>query len=107
MGFTVEYHIEARNLGEVVENNLKAEAEERLRKLMKGHSDITGAAVALTEPAERTTSFLYRARVVVYARPEQIAAVSEEETPQAALKGALTAVERQVREKRDRLRETL
>jgi ribosome-associated translation inhibitor RaiA len=105
LGFTVEYHIDARNLGEVVEENLKAEAEKRLHKLLEGHSDLTGAAVALTEPAERTTSFLYRARVVVYARPEQIAAVAEEEEPQAALKAALTAVERQVREKRDKLRE--
>ena len=45
------------------------------------------------------------ARVVVYIRPENIAGVAQDETAEKALRGALQAVERQVRERRDKLRE--
>jgi hypothetical protein len=41
--------------------------------------------------------------VVVYIRPENIAAVEKAESVEAALKGALAAIERQVREHRERL----
>jgi ribosome-associated translation inhibitor RaiA len=105
VGFTVDYNIEVENLGEQVEAKLKADVEERLLKLCKGHTDLVSAAVALEVPAQRTTTFLYRARIVAYARPENIAGVAEEETPEAALRSALKAVERQVRERRDKLRE--
>jgi ribosome-associated translation inhibitor RaiA len=104
-GFTVDYNIEIENLGEQQERKLKADTEQRLHKLLKGHTDLTGAAVALETLAQRTTQFIHRARVVVYARPENIAGVAEAETPEAALREALSAVERQVREKRARLRD--
>jgi hypothetical protein len=39
-------------------------------------------------------------------RPDNLASVEKAETDEGALKGALTAVERQVRESREKLRET-
>ena len=78
---------------------------EQLTKLSKGHHDITGAAIALEVVAQNGDPFLYRGRVVVYMRPENIAGVAEHATPEGALRDALRAVERQVREQRDKLRE--
>lgn len=76
-----------------------------LRKLQKGHSDLIGAAVSLEQPAKAETAFIYRARVVAYVRPENVAAVAKEADPMIALKQALSGVERQVRERRDKLRQ--
>ena len=53
--------------------------------------------------AKGESSYQYEATVVVYARPENIAATEKEDNPTTALKGALSAVERQVRQKRDKL----
>ncbi len=64
---------------------------------------MVGAAVAVTAPGRGAEPFLYQARVVVYARPEDIAAVKQDDTIRAALHEALSAVERQVHEKRERL----
>ena len=100
----MEFYTEIENLGERTEEQLRAEAEERLRKLLAGHTDITGAAVALEQPAVRESAYVIRARVVAYTRPENIAGVATAENPILALKEALSAVERQVREKRERLR---
>lgn len=105
--FAYEFHNMAGDLGEMLEDRLKVEVETRLNKLSKGHTDLTGAAVALEkEDKQAITGSPIRARVVVYTRPENIAGVEVATDAMAALKGALTAVERQVREKRDKLRET-
>ncbi len=86
------------------ENGLKTEAENKLRNLAKGNQDLIGAAVAIEPMAIKTTPYVYRARVVVFIRPDNIAAEQKADTPQAALKGALAAVIRQVREQRKKLR---
>ncbi|HEX6385915.1 MAG TPA: hypothetical protein VF177_14690, partial [Anaerolineae bacterium] len=70
----------------------------------EGHNDLTGAAINMRQPAKGETSFLHEATVVVYCRPQNIAATEKKDNPTAALKGALSAVERQVREKRTRLK---
>ncbi|MEZ4728126.1 MAG: HPF/RaiA family ribosome-associated protein [Caldilineaceae bacterium] len=103
--FTFEFLNEVENLGEVLEDRLRTEAETRLRKLQKGHSDLIGAAVSLEQPAKAETDFIYRARVVAYIRPETMAAVAKEADPMVAIKHALSNVERQVREQRDKLRQ--
>jgi ribosome-associated translation inhibitor RaiA len=87
-------------------DELKAEVEARLRKLADGHTDMIGATVSIDEPAEnRSTPFVYRARIVAYVRPEDVAATEQADTVEGALKGALQALERQVRERRAKLRE--
>jgi ribosome-associated translation inhibitor RaiA len=96
------------NLGDIgaLEDKLRAEADTRIRKLAKGNTDIVGSDI-IVEPIDNNMQrkYLYRARVLVYMRPDDQVAVEESDTPLGALKGALDAVERQVREKREKLRE--
>jgi ribosome-associated translation inhibitor RaiA len=98
-GFDFEFHAQDLQRKE----DLRSEAESRLLALAEGHDDIIGASVAVTRESHGETPHLFRARVVAYIRPENIAAVEKDENPHLALKGALSALERQVRERRDRL----
>ena len=78
--------------------------EDRLNALAEGHSDITGAAATLEQPAQgRETPYIYEASIVVYTRPNNIYAVEQDENPEVALRGALDAIVRQIREKRRKL----
>lgn len=86
-----------------VYDELRLEAESRLEALGKGHTDITGASVAVRQPAHTTTPYIYEARVVVYIKPESIVAVETADTMEVALGSALDAVERQVRQLRGKL----
>lgn len=80
--------------------------EDRLTKVAKGHSDITGAAATLEQPSEGSaTPHNFEASVVVYVRPNNVNATEKRENPQLAMKAALDAVERQIRQQRDKLRE--
>lgn len=80
--------------------------EDRLRDLAEGHSDITGAAATLEQPAAgRETPYIFEASIVVYTRPNNASAVEKNEDAEQALRGALDAVSRQIREQRDKLRE--
>jgi ribosome-associated translation inhibitor RaiA len=85
---------------------LRLEAEERLYALTEGHNDITGASVTMEEVTGQKTPHRYEARIVVYKRPNNVAATEKSDTAEGALKGALTAAERQVRELRNKMRET-
>jgi ribosome-associated translation inhibitor RaiA len=100
LDFTIEFNSES--LSDQVEAELFLEADTRLRQLTEGHSDLRGAAVNVRRPAKTETSFIYEVTVVVYARPSQIAASQKDADPLVALKGSLDAVERQVREKREK-----
>lgn len=85
---------------------LRAEAVQRLLDLTENRTDIIGASVALRELTQAETPHLYQARVVVYMRPDFVAATEKEESSETALKGALSAVERQVRQVREKLGKT-
>lgn len=85
---------------------LEPEAEVFIRDLQEGHTDIVGASVAIDEVTGSETPHRYEARVEVYMRPENVVATEKDETAQGALQGALDAVERQIREHRERRRET-
>lgn len=102
--FVPDFAIEFDSRVPHVIEQLKPELEKRLTDLAKGHKDIVGASAVVEElAANRETPFVYRARVVVFIRPENIAADEKAESPQAALKGALDAVVRQVRQRREKL----
>jgi ribosome-associated translation inhibitor RaiA len=94
-------------LGELAQpdENLRIEAERRLRELAEGHTDIIGASVAIEELTGAETPHRYQARVVVYMRPSDIAAVEKGPNAMTALEQSLNVVERQVREYREKLRE--
>lgn len=85
---------------------LRAEAHDRLLALTQGHDDLIGASVTVEELTGETTPHRYEATVVVFKRPDNVAAKEKAETAEGALKGAVSAAERQVRELRERLRET-
>jgi ribosome-associated translation inhibitor RaiA len=85
-----------------LEDDLWAEADSRLRELATGHDDMIGGSVAVEKPAERESAFVYQARVVAHIKPDHIVAVEKEDGPMAALQSALDAVERQVREHREK-----
>ncbi len=81
--------------------------EDRLNRLAKGHTDIIGASATLEQPAaNRTTPYIFQASIVVFMRPNYIRATEMREAPELALRGALDAIERQVREERARLRDS-
>jgi ribosome-associated translation inhibitor RaiA len=100
--FSFEFHSEIPDPDEA----LRTEAKRRLLALTEGHDDLIGASLTMEELTGETTPHRYQATVVVFKRPDNVAATEKSETPDGALKGALSAVERQVRELRNRLRET-
>ena len=100
--FDFEFYSEVPDPDDV----LRADALNQLLELAEGHDDIIGASVAVEELTGETTPHRYQARVVAFIRPDNIAAVEKAETARGALKGALTALERQVRSYREKLRET-
>ncbi len=101
LDFTLELNSE--HLSQEAEYDLFTMAESQLKQLAKGHDDLTGAAVSLKQPAHGETSYLHEATVVVYSRPEHVAATEKADNPQRALQGALDAAERQIRERREKL----
>jgi ribosome-associated translation inhibitor RaiA len=99
--FHIDSYIKLPHLKDILES----EAESRLLELARDHTDIVGAAVTVEELSHENTPHVYRARVVAYIRPEDIAAVELADSPEAALDAALSALERQVRQYRDKLRQ--
>jgi ribosome-associated translation inhibitor RaiA len=97
--FEFEFHSDV----DTIDDNLRDRAEERLVALTKGHRDLIGASVSLEPLVRAETTFLYRARVVAFVRPRNLVGVQKADTPEGALKGALDAVERQLRAQRDAL----
>lgn len=97
--FYVDYNIEVAEVGD----DFKRETELRLRELASDHSDMVGAAVSLEKVADTQTYDVYRVRIVVYKRPQDIVVTKQEENPMVALKDALDGLEVQVRESREKL----
>lgn len=97
----IEFHVDVPNLPD----DLRQGAIDRILELAEGHSDIISALVEIRQPAKAETSFLFESRVVLYMRPDSVVAREKAETIQQAIKGALNAVERQVRAKREKLGE--
>src|SRR5215208_527488 len=97
--FYIDYNIEVSD----VSNGFKRETEQRLRELASSHSDMVGAAVALEKTADTQTYDLYRVRIVVYKRPQDIVVTKQDEDPMVTLRQVLDALEEQVRESREKL----
>lgn len=98
----LDFHFEFYSELQVPEPLIE-EAESRLQALADGHTDLIGAAVTVEELSNDETPHSYRARVVAYIRPTDIAGIEMSDTMEGALKGALVATERQIRKKRDKL----
>jgi ribosome-associated translation inhibitor RaiA len=98
--FYIDSNIRLPHLKDILES----EAEGRLRELAEGHTDMVGANVTLEELSHSETPHAYQARITAFIQPEDIVAVELAESPEAALDGALLTLERQVRQRRDKLR---
>ena len=101
LDFTLE--LSSEDLHKQLELQLFAEAEKRLRALAAKHTDMTGAAIMMRHPAHEETP-IHTANITVYCRPEHINASETAREPQTALAGALAAVERQIRQRREKLK---
>jgi hypothetical protein len=79
-------------------------AYDKITDVAEGHNDVTGASVSLEELSGDETPHAFQARVVLYVRPSHIS--STEVLPSAldALQDALENAIRQVREKREKLK---
>jgi ribosome-associated translation inhibitor RaiA len=95
--FEFEFHHEAP----LVDEGVRAETEDRLRRLADGHRDMIGASVA----TDYVAPYEYRARVVVYMRPENLTAEEKDDSAETALRSAVHSIERQVRSQREKRRE--
>lgn len=99
LDFYIDFNIEIPNIGK--EFNL--EAQQRLRELADGHSDLIGASVSLESIVKSESPYLYQVRIVLYKRPEDIAVVEKGSEPILTLRDGLDAIENSVRESRERL----
>lgn len=79
-------------------------AYQEITGVAEGHTDIVGASVSMDELSSGETPHAYQARVVLYVRPDHIAATEVEPSALEALQRALDATIKQVRDKRDKLR---
>ena len=97
--FYIDYNIEVSSVGD----EFKRETERRLEELALSHSDMVGATVALEKTADTQTYDLYRVRIVVYKRPQDIVVTKQDAHPMIALRDALDTLEEQVRTSREKL----
>ena len=96
-----EFHLEGVRLSEAVRTRI----HKRYEKWTHGHTDLTGGAIAVGPTQSAATPHEFRARIVLYHRPENIAAIAKASHPADAVTAALDATERQLREAREVLRE--
>lgn len=99
-----EFPIEYQTDVPLLTKELQEHIEDRLLDLAADNTDLKGASISVREEAGRSTP-LFQARILVYMRPDDVVGVENHETVDGALRGAVKVVERQVREKRKKLRE--
>ena len=99
--FAIEYYTEGAHLSQRDKNAI----EKRIHKLARGHRDIAGASVALECVSGANNHAEYKARLVVYCKPANIAASRTQSSIRFAVSEALEAIERQIREQRERMRD--
>lgn len=97
--FYIDYNVEVADVDEA----FRREAELRLHELAADQTDIVGAAVALEKVVDTQTYDVYRVRIVLYKRPQDIVVNKQDADPMVALREALQTLEQQVRESREKL----
>lgn len=102
---SLDFPIEFHSKSDQITDELEELASARLRDLRGDHTDMVSASVTLEPATQAETPHNIQARVVIHMRPDQVVASHDGDSNTAALKGALDAVERQVREQRSKLRE--
>ena len=104
MNFPIEFNNEIDDVKKS-ENEYYTLAVDRLNNLVEGHNDISGAVVNFKQPSKgMETSSIYEVTIVAYMGSDHIAATEKSEQLIDTLNGALSAVERQVHERRTQQR---
>ncbi|MEA3375900.1 MAG: HPF/RaiA family ribosome-associated protein [Chloroflexota bacterium] len=85
-----------------LEQDLWAEAWERVQALAGDHDDMIGASAAVERVESSQTPHVFLARIVAYIKPQNIVVKEKADGPMAALQQALDTLERQVRERREK-----
>lgn len=88
-----------------LEQELWAQAWERVQEFAGGRDDMIGASAAVERIEGRETPHLYKARIVAYVKPKNIVVNKKAEQPTAALQQALDTLERRLRKHREKRRE--
>lgn len=101
LDFPIEFHSKV----EFVNEKQKQKAVQRLFDLKADHTDMVGATITVDQVSRGETPHFFEAKVVIYMRPDRVVAVEKADAVETALKGALDAIERQVRERRAKLKE--
>ena len=99
--FYIDYNIEVASMGD----EFKRETEQRITELAAPHTDMVGAAVALEKVADTQSYDVYRVRILLYKRPQDIVVTKQDSDPMIALRVALDTLEEQVRDSREKLAE--
>ena len=99
--FDFEFYSEVPNVPE----ELRLAVLDKLESLASGKNDMIGASVAIERIAHGETPHFYQARIVAYIKPKNIAAVEKSDNLEMALNGALEAIERKIRKKREKFGE--
>jgi len=76
-------------------------AYEQINEVAEGYDDIIGASISLEELSNAETPHSFQARVVIYVRPDHIAATEVLPSAMEALQSALDNAIRQVNKKRE------
>lgn len=100
--FPVEFHSDTDGFT----SELREKTLHRLQELRADHTDLVGAAVTVEDIAKGDEPFRFQFKVVAYMRPDRVVASEKADNVRSAMKGALSALERQVREKRRKLKES-
>lgn len=101
--FDFEFHHELPNLSQGSANELRIKARDELLELAGDHNDMIGASVVIERVASGETPHAYRAQIVAYMRPDNLAAQAKGEDLEGTLSEALDALIRQVRKRRAKL----
>lgn len=99
--FEFEFQSEVEGLPDVVKEN----AEAKLRKIGENYRDMTGASIAVRKEGGENGGKKYSVRIVAYIKPDNIAVNQDGEAPEQALREALATMERNVRERRNMIRD--
>ncbi len=98
--YQIEFHF-GDKVGDT--DALRRMALSRLDRLAKGNKDLINASVVVVAEGRGETPHRFRARIMLEVRPHSVVSHQVDEEPELALRGALEAAERQVRDKRDEL----
>lgn len=97
--FYIDYNIEVTDVGDEFQQG----TERRLRDLASAHSDMVGAALALEKVADTQNYDIYRVRIVIYKRPQDVVVTKQDADPMMTLRDALDTLEDQIRTSREKL----